>query len=114
MGSHRNYRRESHLSRPSRGVSDFPQLLGGEQYEKLTRATSILAMSLSHSLVNDRCSSIATFYQSTDETVPRDWAQKAVARIADFPHSQNVGQVDGKGLVSVMKACFGFGPNFTE
>lgn len=74
----------------------------------------ILAISLSHSLVNHRCSSITAFYETTDETVPRDWAKNAIARIADFPDSQIIGQQDGSELVSAMKTCFGLGHDFTE
>ncbi|KAK3955661.1 hypothetical protein QBC32DRAFT_321452 [Pseudoneurospora amorphoporcata] len=74
----------------------------------------ILAVSFSHSLVNHRCSSITTFYETTDETVPRDWAQNAVSRIADFSDSQIIGQQDGSELVSAMKTCFGLGLEFSE
>ncbi|KAK1779519.1 hypothetical protein QBC45DRAFT_135786 [Copromyces sp. CBS 386.78] len=74
----------------------------------------ILAVSFSHSLVNHRCSSITAFYETTDEAVPRDWAQNAVSRIADFSDSQIIGQQDGSELVSAMKTCFGLGLEFRE
>ncbi|KAK3395327.1 hypothetical protein B0T20DRAFT_418463 [Sordaria brevicollis] len=74
----------------------------------------ILAVSLSHSLVKQRCSSITAFYQTTDEIVPRDWAQKAIAHIADFPDSQVIGQQDGSELFSAIKTCFGMGGKFIE
>ncbi|KAK3488568.1 hypothetical protein B0T13DRAFT_100155 [Neurospora crassa] len=74
----------------------------------------ILAISFSHSLIKYRCSSITALYETTDETVPRDWARNAVVRIADFPGWQIIGQQDGSELVSALKTCFGMGPDFIE